>query len=67
MPAQDTSAVQFDWASPPEDAEDSNEPQNLRELPLHMSLKRAVWYTCIIVLHTCTSVNFYIFTLPKFS
>uniref|UniRef100_A0A8C1VHJ2 Transmembrane channel-like protein n=2 Tax=Cyprinus carpio TaxID=7962 RepID=A0A8C1VHJ2_CYPCA len=43
VPAQDTSAVQFDWASPPEDAEDSNEPQNLRELPLHMSLKRAVW------------------------
>ncbi|XP_059364751.1 transmembrane channel-like protein 7 [Carassius carassius] len=42
-PAQDTSAVQFDWSSPPEDAEDSNEPQNLRELPLHMSLKRAVW------------------------
>uniref|UniRef100_A0A672LE31 Transmembrane channel-like protein n=1 Tax=Sinocyclocheilus grahami TaxID=75366 RepID=A0A672LE31_SINGR len=54
-------------ASPPEDAEDSNEPQNLRELPLHMSLKRAVWYTCIIVLHTSTSVNFYIFTIPKFS
>ncbi|XP_016372246.1 transmembrane channel-like protein 7 [Sinocyclocheilus rhinocerous] len=43
VPAQDTSAVQCDWASPPEDAEDSNEPQNLRELPLHMSLKRAVW------------------------
>ncbi|XP_026107763.1 transmembrane channel-like protein 7 isoform X2 [Carassius auratus] len=42
-PTQDTSAVQFDWSSPPEDAEDSNEPQNLRELPLHMSLKRAVW------------------------
>ncbi|XP_067304514.1 transmembrane channel-like protein 7 [Pseudorasbora parva] len=42
-PAQDTSAVQFDWSSPPEDAEESNEPQDLRELPLHMGLKRAVW------------------------
>ncbi|XP_048009325.1 transmembrane channel-like protein 7 [Megalobrama amblycephala] len=46
VPAQDTSAVRFDWDSPPEnpeDAEDSNEPRNLRELPLHMGLKRAVW------------------------
>ncbi|KAK7147161.1 hypothetical protein R3I94_009873 [Phoxinus phoxinus] len=43
VPPQETSAVQFDWASPPEDAEDSNEPPNLRELPLHMGLKRAVW------------------------
>ncbi|KAF4103044.1 transmembrane channel-like protein 7 [Onychostoma macrolepis] len=43
VPAQGTSAVQFDWASPPEDAEDSNEPRNLRELPLHMGLKKAVW------------------------
>nr|XP_002664983.1 transmembrane channel-like protein 4 [Danio rerio] len=42
-PAQQSSGVQFDWASPPpEDAEDSSETRNLRELPLHMSLKRAV-------------------------
>lgn len=67
VPAQETSAVQFDWASPPEDAEDSNEPRNLRELPLHMGLKRPVWYKCIISLHKCTRVNFYIFTLAKFS
>ncbi|KTG45803.1 hypothetical protein cypCar_00002354 [Cyprinus carpio] len=43
VPAQDTNANQFDWASPAEDAEDSNEPRNLRELPLHMGLKKAVW------------------------
>lgn len=67
VPAQETSAAQFDWASPPEDAEDSNEPRNLRELPLHMGLKRAVWYKYIISLHKCTSVNLYMFTLPKFS
>ncbi|XP_026139675.1 transmembrane channel-like protein 7 [Carassius auratus] len=43
VPDQDTSAVQFDWASPTEDAEDSKEPRNLRELPLHMGLKKALW------------------------
>uniref|UniRef100_A0A673KF89 Transmembrane channel-like protein n=1 Tax=Sinocyclocheilus rhinocerous TaxID=307959 RepID=A0A673KF89_9TELE len=53
-----------DWASPPEGAEDSNEPRNLRELPLHMGLKKAVWYTCLFFLHKFTRVNFYIFTLP---
>ncbi|KAK2902870.1 hypothetical protein QQF64_010266 [Cirrhinus molitorella] len=42
VPAQDTSAVHFDWASQPKDAEDSDEPRNLRELPLHMGLKKAV-------------------------
>ncbi|XP_057196631.1 transmembrane channel-like protein 7 [Triplophysa rosa] len=43
VPAEDTSAVQFDWASTPENAEEPDEPRNLRELPLHMGLKRAVW------------------------
>ncbi|XP_065154390.1 transmembrane channel-like protein 7 isoform X2 [Paramisgurnus dabryanus] len=44
LPAQDTGGVQFDWASTPaeEDAKEP-EPQKLRELPLHMGLKRAVW------------------------
>ncbi|XP_050987921.1 LOW QUALITY PROTEIN: transmembrane channel-like protein 7 [Labeo rohita] len=42
VPAQDMNAVQFDWASQPEDAEDNDEPRNLRELPLHMGLKKAV-------------------------
>ncbi|XP_053473379.1 transmembrane channel-like protein 7 [Ictalurus furcatus] len=39
-------AVQIDWASRPEvdDGEDenSNKTQNLRELPLHMGLKKAI-------------------------
>ncbi|XP_052003199.1 transmembrane channel-like protein 7 [Xyrauchen texanus] len=43
VPAQDTSAVQFDWGSTPEDAGNSDEPQNLRGLPLRLGLKRAVW------------------------
>ncbi|XP_055066390.2 transmembrane channel-like protein 7 isoform X2 [Misgurnus anguillicaudatus] len=44
LPAQDTGGVQFDWAPTPaeEDAKEP-EPQKLRELPLHMGLKRAVW------------------------
>lgn len=48
-------AVQIDWASRPEvdDGEDenSNKTQNLRELPLHMGLKKAIQYNmCLIFL-----------------
>lgn len=49
VPAEDTSAVHFDWGSTPENAEEPDEPRNLRELPLHMGLKRAVWYTDVLV------------------
>lgn len=41
-------AVQFKWSSHPEEDsnedENSNKMQNLRELPLHMGLKKAIWY-----------------------
>lgn len=43
VPAEDTNAVHFDWATTPENAEEPDEPRSLRELPLHMGLKRAVW------------------------
>ncbi|KAK2855401.1 hypothetical protein Q7C36_007270 [Tachysurus vachellii] len=38
------SAVQFDWSSRPVEDEDenSNKMQNLKELPLHMGLKKAI-------------------------
>lgn len=40
-------AVQFTWSPRPEvdDGEDENSDKrkNLRELPLHMGLKKAIW------------------------
>ncbi|XP_060776360.1 transmembrane channel-like protein 7 isoform X1 [Neoarius graeffei] len=40
-------AVQFKWSSHPEEDsskdENSNKMQNLKELPLHMGLKKAIW------------------------
>ncbi|XP_066538396.1 transmembrane channel-like protein 4 [Hoplias malabaricus] len=43
--AEMVNTVQFDWSSRPEESEDgdSNQPHNLKELPLHMALKRAIW------------------------
>ncbi|XP_049336483.1 transmembrane channel-like protein 7 [Astyanax mexicanus] len=45
VPQENTTAVQFDWSSRPDESgdEESHQPQNLRELPLHMGLKRAIW------------------------
>lgn len=45
------SAVQFDWSSRPVEDEDenSNKMQNLKELPLHMGLKKAIRYNMLLL------------------
>lgn len=48
-------AVQFDWNSRPQadngEDENSNKTPNLRELPLHMGLKKAIWYSTGFILN----------------
>ncbi|TRY89325.1 hypothetical protein DNTS_023616 [Danionella cerebrum] len=41
--SEDAGSAKFNWASTHEDADGSSEPRSLRELPLHLGLKKAVW------------------------